>query len=140
MWLLYCVSFNHGLGHMYSALHCYVSKQQITIAPLYHCHIIQLDSLSTGAAVSLTFVVIVTLIIDTVITFIVTYICVKRKFEKILQDHLKDKQQNKTVLYEQIVSPDQTITKNDMELQPNPAYGTSHKVTMDTNPAYESYQ
>ena len=26
----------------------------------------------------------------------------------------------------------------DLELQPNPAYGTSHKVTMDTNPAYES--
>ena len=53
---------------------------------------------------------------------------------------MKDKQQNKAVLYEQIIPPDQTITKNDMELQPNPAYGTSHKVTMDTNPAYESYK
>ena len=83
---------------------------------------------------------ILTLTIDTVITFIVTYICVKRRFEKILQDHLKDKQQNKTVLYEQIVLPDKTVTKNDVELQPNPAYGTSHKVTMDTNPAYESYK
>ena len=111
-------------------------------AIIYHCHIIQLDSLSTGAAVSLTFLVtfIVTLIIDTVITFIVTYICVKRKFEKILQDHLKDKQQNKTVLYEQIIPPNQTVAKNDVELQPNPAYGTSHKVTMDTNLAYESYK
>ena len=59
----------------------------------------------------------------TVITFIVTYICVKRKFEKILQDHLKDKQQNKTVLYEQVVPTGQTITKNDLELQPSPAYG-----------------
>ena len=66
------------------------------------------------------------------------YICVKRRFEKTLQDHLKDKQQNKTVLYEQIVPPDQTVTKNDVELQSNPAYGTSHKVTMDINPAYES--
>ena len=109
-------------------------------AIIYHCHIIQLDSLSTEATVSLIFAVtiIVTLIIDTVITFIVTYICVKRRFEKILQDHMKDKQQNKTVLYEQIVLPDQTVTKNDVELQPNPAYGTSYKVTMDTNPAYES--
>ena len=101
--------------------------------------VLQLDSLSTEAAVAITFVItfILTLIIATVITFIVTYICVKRKFEMILQDS-KDKQQNKTVLYEQIIRPDQTATKDDLELQPNPAYGTSHKVTMDTNPAYES--
>ena len=97
--------------------------------------VLQLDSLSTEAAVAITF--ILTLIIATVITFIVTYICVKRKFEKIVQDS-KDKQQNKTVLYEQIIPPDQTATKNDLELQPNPAYGTSLTVTMDTNPAYES--
>ena len=53
---------------------------------------------------------------------------------------LKDKQQNKAVLYEQIIPPDQTVTETDMELQPNPAYGTSHKVIIDTNPAYESYK
>ena len=53
---------------------------------------------------------------------------------------LKDKQQNKAVLYEQIIPPDQTVTKTDMELQPNPAYGTSHKVIIDANPAYESYK
>ena len=102
-------------------------------------YVLQLDSLSTEATVAITFVItfILTLIIATVITFIVTYICVKRKFEKIVQDS-KDKQQNKTVLYEQIILPDQTATKNDLELQPNPAYGTSHTVTMDTNPAYES--
>ena len=112
------------------------------ILTLLHNHVLQLDSLSTGTAVAITFVItfILTLIITAVITYIVTYICVKRRFEKILQDHLKDKQQNKTVLYEQIVPPDQTITKNDVELQPNPAYVISHKVTMDTNPAYESYK
>ena len=53
---------------------------------------------------------------------------------------MKDKKQNKTVLYEQIFPPGQTVTKNDVELQPNPAYGTSHEVTMDTNPAYKSYK
>ena len=42
------------------------------------------------------------------------------------------------LLYEQVGPTNQTITKNDLELQPNPAYGTSHKVIMDTNPAYES--
>ena len=112
------------------------------ILTLLHNHVLQLDSLSTGAVVAITFVItfILTLTSATVITFIVTYICVKRRFEKILQDFVKDKQQNKTVLYEQIVPPDQTVTKNDMELQPNPAYGTSHKVIMDTNPAYESYK
>ena len=98
------------------------------------------DSLSTEAAVAITFVTTftLTLIITAVITFIVTYyICVKRKFEKIVQDS-KDKQQSKTVLYEQMIPPDQTVTKDDLELQPNPAYGTSHTVTMDINPAYES--
>ena len=48
-------------------------------------------------------------------------------------------QQNKTVPYEQIIPADQTATRDDLELQPNTAYGTSHKVTIDTNPAYESY-
>ena len=40
------------------------------------------------------------------------------------------------VLYEPVSSPSH-IT-NDMELQQNPAYGTSGKVVMDDNPAYES--
>ena len=44
------------------------------------------------------------------------------------------------VLYEEVSSPSHAITKNDLELQPNPAYGTSDKVIMDTNPAYESYK
>ena len=104
-----------------------------------YCHVFQLDSLSTGATVAITFVItfILTLIIATIITFIVTYVCIKQKFEKILQD-LKNERQNKTVLYEQVGLPSHTVTKDDLELQPNPAYGTSNKVTMDINPAYES--
>ena len=51
---------------------------------------------------------------------------------------MKNKQQNKTVLYEEMGLPSNTFTKDDFELQQNPSYGTSHKVTMDTNPAYES--
>ena len=99
------------------------------------------DSLSTGATVAITFAItfILTVIIDTIITFIVTYICVKQKFEKILQD-LKNKQQNKTVLYEEMGLSSHTVTKDDFELQRNPSYGTStsNKVTMDTNPVYEN--
>ena len=100
---------------------------------------LQLDSLSTEAAVAITFVItfILTLIITAIITFIAAYICVKRKFEKILRD-LKDKQQNKIVVYEQVSLPSHTVTKDDLELQPNPAYGSSHKAVMDSNPAYES--
>jgi len=95
--------------------------------------------LSSEAAVAITFVLtfIFTLIVTAVITFTVTYICVKYKFKKLLQD-LKDNQQNKAALYESVSPPSQTITKNELELQPNPAYGTSHKVVMDANPAYES--
>ena len=113
----------------------YVATQIAT----FNGNVLHLDSLSTEAAVIITFGItfILTLIITAVITFIVTYICVKRKFEKILQD-MKDKQKNKTEIYKQVVQPTNTVTKGALELQPNPAYGTSHKVTMDINPAYES--
>ena len=50
----------------------------------------------------------------------------------------KQQSTQEKVLYEQVKSPSSTITKNELELQPNPAYGISHKVTMDTNPGYES--
>ena len=102
-----------------------------------HICINQLGSLPTEVVVAITFVItfILTLIIATVITSIITYICVKRKFEKILH---KNEKQNKAVFYEQVGPSNKTVTKNDLELQPNPAYGTSYKVTMDTNPAYES--
>ena len=80
---------------------------------------------------------ILTLIITAVITFIVTYICVKQKFKKILQD-MKNKQKSETRLYEQIVLPSNTVNKDDLKLQTDPAYGASQKVTVDTNPVYES--
>ena len=100
-----------------------------------------IGSLSTEAAVAITFVItfVLTLIIATIIAAIIIYICVKRKFERIIQD-FKNKEQNKPALYEQVGPSNQTITKDDLELQPNPAYGTSHKLIMDTNPAYESYK
>ena len=102
-------------------------------------HFNYLGSLSAEVAVTITFVItfILTLIIAAIITAIITYICVKRKFERIIQD-FKDKEQNKTVLYEQVGPSNQTITKDDLELQPNPAYGTRDQVIMDANPAYES--
>ena len=43
-----------------------------------------------------------------------------------------------TLLCESVSSPSHTT--NNMELQPNPAYGTIGKVTMDDNPAYEPYK
>ena len=86
---------------------------------------------------------ILTLTVTAVITFIVTYcVCVKRalvldKAHTHYPKHQSPDPQEK-VLYEQVTVPSSTITKIDLELQPNPAYGTSHKVIMDTNPAYES--
>ena len=78
---------------------------------------------------------ILTLIITAVITFMVTYVCVKRKVQKILQD-LKDKQQNNTLLNDQIIQLNNTVTKDDLELQSNPAHGSSHKVTIGSNSTY----
>ena len=100
------------------------------------------SGLSTGAAVAIALVVtfILTLTVTAIITFIVTYVCVKRTLDKASTHNLKHHSPSlqEKVLYEQVRLPSHTVTKNDLELQPNPAYGTSHKVTMDTNPAYES--
>ena len=96
----------------------------------------QLGSLSTEVAVAITCVITVILTL-TIATVIITYICVKRKFKKILH---KNDQRNEAVLYEQVSPSNNPITNNDLKLQPNPAYGTSQKVNMDINPAYESYK
>ena len=99
------------------------------------------SGLSTGAVVVITFTVtfIVSVTATAIITFIVAYVCVKRAFEKANNTHNpNDPMPQEKVLYEQVCIPSKTVTKNDLELQPNPAYGTSYKITMDTNPAYES--
>jgi len=80
-----------------------------------------------------TFIVSVT--VTAIITFIVTFICVKRIFENTDKPNNQDE-----TSYEEVSLPSHAITKNNLELQPNPAYDTSNKVIMDTNPAYESYK
>ena len=98
------------------------------------------DSVSTAAVATITFTLtfIITLTVTAIVTFIVTYYCVKKKFGIELKPNSQPPQP--TGLYEQVDPSNKTITKDDFELQPNPAYGTSHKVIMDTNPAYESYK
>ena len=98
--------------------------------------------LSIGAVVIITFAVtfIVSVTVTAIITFIVAYVCVKRTLGKVNTHYPKHQSPDpqEKVLYEQVTLPSSIITKNDLELQPNPAYGISHKVIMDTNPAYES--
>ena len=93
------------------------------------------SSLSTGAAIAITCVItlLVSVTIATIVTAVIMYMLMKRKNKSTPQDNI-----NK-VLYEEVASPSHT-SKNDVELQQNPAYGTGHKVVMDTNPAYESYK
>ena len=92
------------------------------------------NSLSTGAVATITFVITFIIMTATaIVAVIVTYICVRRKLE-----NPKSQSPQEKALYEQVDPPSHTITKEDLELQPNPAYGTSVKVVMDTNPAYES--
>ena len=85
---------------------------------------------------------ILTLTVTAIITFIVAYVCVKRTLEKSYNsDDFNNKSPQENVLYEEVHTHSHTVSgKNDLELQPNPAYGTSDKVIMDTNPAYASYK
>ena len=103
------------------------------------------DSRSSIVAVgAVTFAVtfILTLIVTAIITFTVTYVCVKRTLKKSYNFDgfvINNKLPEEEMFYEQVHIPSHSVSsKNDVELQPNPAYGTSHKVIMDTNPAYAS--
>ena len=93
------------------------------------------SSLSTGAAVAIGCVItlLVSVTVTAIVTAVIMYMLMKRKNESTPKDNI-----NK-VLYEEVTSPSHT-SKNDVELQQNPAYGTGSKVVMDTNPAYESYK
>ena len=98
------------------------------------------DAAVVTIACAVTF--IVTLIFTAIITFTVTYIFVKKTLSNITQDvnHTtgeKPLATTNTIIYDEPVGP-LSKKKDDLELQPNPAYGTSHEVVMDTNPAYES--
>ena len=98
------------------------------------------SGVSTGTAVIVTFSVIITILViaTAIITFIVAYVCVKRTFEKANNTHNpNDPMPQEKVLYEQVYIPSKTVTNNDLELQPNPAY---YKVVMNANPAYESWK
>ena len=95
------------------------------------------SEISTGAAVGITFVVtfIVSVTVTAIITYIVAYVYVKRRFKKSTNtQNPKHHGLQEKVLYEEMELPGSTMK----ELQPSPAYSTSHKVKMDTNPAYES--
>ena len=95
------------------------------------------DSSSNGAAVTTAVLtIIITLTATVVVASIVAYFCVKKKHKKTLD--LSNQLPQEMVLYEQISLPSHTVSKNNVELQPNPAYGTSYKIVMDSNPAHAS--
>ena len=91
------------------------------------------------AVITFTVTFIISVTATAIISFIVTYLCVKNTFEKAnnVQKANNPSPQEK-MLYEEVGLPSHTISKNDLELQPNPAYGTSHRIIVDNNPAYES--
>jgi len=76
----------------------------------------------------------VILIVTAIITFVVTYTCVKKK---VFQD-TSGKQKVVTtnaLVYDEVSQPNLKSTEADFELQQNPAYGISHK---ESNPVYKS--
>ena len=69
-------------------------------------------------------------------------VSVKRTLEKTMANYTthnpNDPILQEKMLYEEVCLSSHTVTKNDLELKPNLAYATSHKVVVDTNPAYQS--
>ena len=98
------------------------------------------DSLPRGVvAIIFAVTILLTLIVTAVFTFVITCVCVKRMYENTNNVcNSNETLPQEKMLYAQVDPPCNPVTKNDLELQPNPAYGTSHKITMDTNPTYET--
>ena len=96
-----------------------------------------LDSLSTGVAIIITNAVtfILTLTATAIITFIIAYFCVKRRFVNPKPQYQSPQEK---VLCEQVNSPSHTSSKDDLESQSDPAYDTSHEVIKVTNAVYEN--
>ena len=90
---------------------------------------------------------ILTLMSTAVITFVLTYIFVKKKLASVGKQPIvaanttvgPSSQANLEVqpnpAYSTTVGPFRNKTA--LEMQPNPAYGTNQKMSMNTNPAYE---
>ena len=95
------------------------------------------NSLPSGAVVAIIIFAVTFIITVTITTIIVTYICcVKKKRKGTFNLNNQSPQQR---IYEEVGPPNQTVN-NDVELQLNPAYGTStsYIVNMNhTNPTYE---
>ena len=71
--------------------------------------------------------------------------CVLREYLKKLRNvvahNLNDMALQEKLLYKQVDLSSHCITKNNLELQQNPACSLSSKVIMDANPAFsESYK
>ena len=92
------------------------------------------DSLSDGAVIAIICVMIILIVM---IIFVVGCIFFKRKFSGMPQDTTSEVP-NAVIYEEPVCISSHTSNKADVKLQPNPAYGTSHSVVMDINPAYES--
>ena len=95
------------------------------------------DSNSESNGAVLATACVITFIVTLTTTFIVVYIFVKNKFASTAKDTISKQQPaatTATVIYDTVGPPNQKTAKADMEII-NPK---SHKVNMNTNPAYES--
>jgi len=81
------------------------------------------QSFGTTAIIACAVAIILTLTISVIITFIVTYMFVKRKHRT-----------TATNVYDMVLPP-----TNQMELQPNPGYSTVDEVFVERDPAYETF-
>ena len=88
------------------------------------------------AVITFTVTFILTLTATAIITFVITYLCIKKSSEK--AQKANDPSLQEKVVYEQVGLPSHTVTKDDLELQPNPAYGTSYRMIVNNNPVYDS--
>lgn len=88
-------------------------------------------SFASDIVIIIAFAVILVLciIITALIMFIVMCVCIRRKYKSAFASQ-PEKSPYHTV--------DQSITKKDLELHPNPAYAAGDNMTMDNNPAYKT--
>ena len=86
-------------------------------------------------------ILVLCIIITALITFIVMCICIRRTYKR--SSYAYDSNAQSSLSSKPSYQPanvgqsDGTITKNEVGLHPNPAYGANEKMNMNSNPAYK---
>ena len=130
--IILCIAANYS----YTSYIRNIVSKRFTVDCVYISLKSDSNSLFTGEVAAIIVVLTFIITITTIVIFVMTYIVLKKKFGFEVKPN--SEQPKEKALCELVDLPNKMISEVNLELEPNSAYVTSHNLTMNTNPAYES--